>query len=128
MTSTTAATKSSGSSVFDRLYSKSTESSRVRKSVAPVTDKNILTRQDDTRHQAVTPHSSIPKKRSHPTKNTVRTRIVAPVSSKCGPGIHDRLYSKGTASYNSKRKAATTGVESSTGTSTRGPLKTKTNA
>jgi hypothetical protein len=126
MPSTTAPSKSTGgSSVFDRLYSKSTESSRVRKTVAPVTDSNILIRHDDKKPAAAS--TSLQKKiRPKTTNRPKNVRTVAP-SSSGSTGIHDRLYSKGTASYNSKRKAA--GKEStSTVAHARGPLHTKTNA
>jgi hypothetical protein len=129
------ASKSSGSTVFDRLYSNSTESSRVRKSVAPVTKTNILTRQDDKNHKTrITPSSSSLQTKSHSnimqSKNNRSGGPVLANSSTCSGGVHDRLYSKGTASYNSKRKTSTvpTGGASSTKMQSRGPLKTKTNA
>jgi hypothetical protein len=107
--------------VYDRLYSKSTESSRVRKSVAPVTEKNFLTRSDDKKLSGNSKNPSLktlPKK----AKVTCSKRVcTATLSSSSALGIHDRLYSKGTASYNSKKKGGKSASDS------RGPLKSKTN-
>jgi hypothetical protein len=110
---------SSSSSVFDRLYSKSTESSRVRKSVAPVTKNNFLTRQDDDKKKPSMRKNRIVGKSTGAVKKTSSTSHIAQTIPTTG-GIYDRLYSSGTASYNSKRKAS--------GNEPRGPLKTKTNA
>jgi hypothetical protein len=130
----TTATKSSESTVFDRLYSKSTESSRVRKIVAPVTEKNVLTRQDVKDHRVTNTLSSSLQTKSH--SNIMRSKSNYTLSSPSvnnstsSGGIHDRLYSKGTASYNSKRRTmtATKREVSSTVIQSRGPLRTKTNS
>ena len=106
----------SSSSVFDRLYSKSTESSRVRKSVAPVNKNNILTRQDDDKKKSSSSTLMQKKNKNRIATSGKKTTTTIPSTG----GIYDRLYSSGTASYNSKRKATTTDP--------RGPLKTKTNA
>mmetsp|Transcript_21012 Transcript_21012/g.33818 ORF Transcript_21012/g.33818 Transcript_21012/m.33818 type:complete len:127 (+) Transcript_21012:71-451(+) len=120
-------TASQGSSVFDRLYSKSTESSRIRKTTGPVTNQNFLTRDDDDKH-----HGSSSTTKPRPKTGPKGNRVVAPTTTTTIPasgGVHDRLYSKGTASYNSKRKAASsTSPSKSHEQHPRGPLKTKTNS
>jgi hypothetical protein len=117
---TTSMTSCASSSVFDRLYSKSTESSRIRKCVAPVTNKNILTRQDDEPRFPAMKKENGSNRMGKPASSTrgTKTSTFAPTVPSTG-GIHDRLYSSGTASYNSKRKATN---------DSRGPLKTKTNS
>jgi hypothetical protein len=118
----TSTTASGGSSVFDRLYSNSTASSKIRKCVAPVTQKNFLSCHDDGSKK--TANRSGKKAATRPVKNTTT------VSG--GTAIHDRLYSRGTASYNGKRKGHTAGEEplreQQHHTNARGPLKTKTNS
>lgn len=126
MTSRPALSSQSSSSVFDRLYSKSTESSRLRKSAGK--------EEDITRNIAVSNSvGSIKKNVPNNRRLKAVTKPNTNVRSKTGTGsseVYNRLYSKGTASYNSKRKAVATQSQrepSNNKIGTMIPLKTTTN-
>ena len=86
---------STSDSVFDRLYSKSTESSRSRTSAKEtesstaktVSSKRVIPRNNQTRPAAP------PKTYTYQSK-----------SNSGSSDVFSRLYSSGTESYNSKRK------------------------
>mmetsp|Transcript_9020 Transcript_9020/g.21957 ORF Transcript_9020/g.21957 Transcript_9020/m.21957 type:complete len:111 (+) Transcript_9020:153-485(+) len=82
----------SSSSVFDRLYSKSTESSRLRQSAG--------------KEPVNTGKKTISSNRRPRTVLKSKTNLVRPETKNSSSGVYDRLYSKGTASYNSKKKIA----------------------
>mmetsp|Transcript_13511 Transcript_13511/g.28324 ORF Transcript_13511/g.28324 Transcript_13511/m.28324 type:complete len:122 (+) Transcript_13511:184-549(+) len=99
----------SSSSVFDRLYSKPTESSRLRQSAGKETgsttggvsaSKNVHSKRNSS-------HTRRPR----PVLKS-KTNVVYSETTNGSSGVYDRLYSKGTASYNSKRKASSTKDES----------------
>jgi hypothetical protein len=112
-------TSQGSSSVFDRLYAKSTESSRVRKSTVDLT-KNFLVREDD-KDKNQDQHRK-PKMTTKPRSVTSTTTNAIGGTG----GVHDRLYSKGTASYNSKRVASS--AKSDNNHHPRAPLRTTTNS
>ncbi|VEU34872.1 unnamed protein product [Pseudo-nitzschia multistriata] len=94
---TTRPSSKSSSSVFDRLYSKSTESSRLRQSAGKeTTSKTIISKKKESQ-----------KHRARPVLKT-KTNLVQSGTSAGSSAVYDRLYSKGTASYNSKRKTCST--------------------
>eukprot|EP00536_Pseudo-nitzschia_multiseries_P001754 jgi/Psemu1/300965/fgenesh1_kg.22_\ len=84
----------SSSSVFDRLYSKPTESSRLRQSAGKET--------------VSTGKKTIPSNRRPRAVLKSKTNLVRSETKTGSSGVYDRLYSKGTASYNSKRKTNST--------------------
>ena len=88
-------------SVFDRLYSKSTESSRLRKSAAEKESENAsnVSASDFFNSKKHVPRRGRQRSPLKSRTNFARSRTNADSSE-----IYNRLYSKGTASYNSKRK------------------------
>ena len=121
----------SSSSVYDRLYSKSTESSRRLRKSAGKEDEN--TNGVSISKKNISSSSSkknLPKSR-HKTvmkssqKNIRSTRTgIRDTSAAASSEVYSRLYSKGTASYNSKRKTVST---TDTIVTKKTPLKSTTN-
>ena len=105
----------SSSSVYDRLYSKSTESSRrLRKSAGKedentngvsISKKNISS-SSSKKNLPKSRHKTVMKSSQKSIRST-RTGIRG-TSAAASSEVYSRLYSKGTASYNSKRKTAST--------------------
>lgn len=92
-------------SVFDRLYSKSTESSRLRKSAAGKETENtgdISALKSFNSYKRIPPRSQPPRLALKSKTNLISSQTLAGSSE-----VYNRLYSKGTASYNSKRKIIT---------------------
>jgi len=128
---TRSSSRSSSSSVFDRLYSKSTESS-LRKSAGKEEENsgNVSASKNISSSNKNGPNGRCLKVVAKRKTNNVR--------SKTGTGsseVYNRLYSKGTASYNSKRKTVVTGSQSESSSSSNNnviitmiPLKTTTNS
>lgn len=113
--STTTTTPKCSSSVYDRLYSKSTESSRrLRKSAGKedentngvsISKKNISS-SSSKKNLPKSRHKTVIKS-SHKSIRSTRAGIRG-TSAAASSEVYSRLYSKGTASYNSKRKTAST--------------------
>ena len=96
-------------SVYDRLYKTSTVSSKARKEVAPVVQKNILMRENEE------PPTRPSGARKVPTHQKVHPKKVLGQSE--NDEVFNRLYQKGTASSTSKR--------SNTDTVSRAPMRPK---
>lgn len=107
------ATSSSKSSVYDRLYKAGTASSKNRKEVAAVVQKNILTREND---EPPITKTAMRKSRA----STQRVKKATKTTSTTNGEVFSRLYSKGTASSVSKRSGCV-----SDAASTRSPMKPK---
>ena len=111
--SSKSSSSSSSSSVFDRLYSKSTESARIRKTTPkePTVPKNILEREDEENQK--NSHNIMVKKssgrKSVPIKRGVsHKKKLMNTTNGTNSSVYDRLYSKSTASSKSKRSGTTT--------------------
>ncbi len=121
---------SGSSSVFDRLYSKSTESQRMRRAAAPdaVVPKIFVPRDDGESDGS---KKNLPKNRykTAAKPKEVRARTTTTATTGTSGGVYERLYSKGTASYSAKRKdGKDEGDGPSTKSTGRRPLKSKNNA
>jgi hypothetical protein len=101
---TTRSSSAQGGSVFDRLHKSSTLSSRVRKQTAPVVTKCILTREENE-------EKFVSKRASRPRRNLRPKRPNATHKTTTDGAIFNRLYSQGTKSSSSKRKASSTETE-----------------
>jgi hypothetical protein len=105
----------SSTSVFDRLYSKSTESSRSRKSTAQKATENIDGNVSGSK-VFNSKKNGAPRSHSRPALKS-KTNVIHVQNNTGSSEVYNRLYSKGTASYNSKRKTtATQSVSKSTTT------------
>lgn len=95
---------STSSSIFDRLYSKPTESSgRLKCPKEENNDSNIENHQ--LHRNGGGGGGQIPNNNNGTTKkssNTMKKKKKKPVGSSSNSTVYDRLYSKGTASCNSK--------------------------
>ena len=91
----------SSSSVFDRLYSTSTESSRSRKLTVSKENEN---KDNSSASNFVASNKKVPPIRnSRPVLKSRSNGIRSHVNSQSSD-VYNRLYSTGTKSYNSKRK------------------------
>jgi hypothetical protein len=105
------------SSVYDRLYSKSTESSRRLRKSAGKEDENTnigvsiskknISGSSSKKNLPKSRHKTVVKSSQKNARST-RTGTRATSTSAASSEVYNRLYSKGTASYNSKRKTAST--------------------
>mmetsp|Transcript_10666 Transcript_10666/g.25675 ORF Transcript_10666/g.25675 Transcript_10666/m.25675 type:complete len:128 (+) Transcript_10666:81-464(+) len=93
--------RQNSTSVFDRLYSKSTESSRLRKSAAEKESENAG---NASASKFFNSNKRVPHRSRHRSPLKSRTNAVSSQKKTDSSEIYNRLYSKGTASYNSKRK------------------------
>ena len=105
MPATSTYSSGSSTSVFDRLYSKSTESSRMRKSAVKKECENAgdTSGSNFFKSNNRIPHRSRRRSPLRSKTNQIRSLTDNANSSE----VYNRLYSKGTASYNSKRKIST---------------------
>ena len=92
----------SSASIFDRLYAKSTESSRSRKSA---------TSRETGNADNIPTLESLNSNERHPRRRHLRTALksksnILPSQNRSSD-VFNRLYSKGTESCNSKRKFCT---------------------
>mmetsp|Transcript_32 Transcript_32/g.83 ORF Transcript_32/g.83 Transcript_32/m.83 type:complete len:127 (+) Transcript_32:108-488(+) len=101
----TSSSSQNSTSVFDRLYSKSTESSRLRKSAAEnETEGNGNISASKYLSSSTTTTKTVPhRNKSRPALKS-KTNMVRSQKKNGSSEVYNRLYSKGTASYNSKRK------------------------
>lgn len=104
-------------SVFDRLYSKSTESSRLRKSTAQKETENTGGNVSASKNFN-SKKNGVPRSHSRPALKS-KTNVIHAQTNTGSSEVYNRLYSKGTASYNSKRKNTTTQSESRSTTTKR---------
>jgi hypothetical protein len=104
------------SSVYDRLYSKSTESSRRLRNSAGKEDENTngvsiskknISNSSSKKNLPKSRHKTVVKSSQKNARST-RTGTRATSASAASSEVYNRLYSNGTASYNSKRKTAST--------------------
>jgi hypothetical protein len=107
----------SSTSVFDRLYSKSTESSRLRKSTTAKETENTCGNVSASKFSNSN-ENGVPRSHSRPALKS-KTNVVRSQTNTGSSEVYNRLYSKGTASYNSKRKTSTTQSQSKSVTTTR---------
>ena len=113
-TPSTTTTPKCSSSVYDRLYSKSTESSRRLRKSAGKEDENTNGVSVSKKNISSSSKRDLPKSRhktvmksSQKSIRSTRTGIRG-TSAAASSEVYSRLYSKGTASCNSKRKTVST--------------------
>jgi hypothetical protein len=132
------------SSVYDRLYSKSTESSRrLRKSAGKEEDENSngvsISKKNISSSSSSSSSKNLPKSRHKTVVKSSQKKNARSTTRRTGTGtktstsasaasseVYNRLYSKGTVSYNSKRKMATSDTII-TNVTKKTPLKSTTN-